>query len=256
MKLEMYKPKVSIITVVFNCEQTIEATIKSVISQTYDNIEYIIIDGNSNDNTLMIINKYRSFVNKIVSEKDNGIYDAMNKGISFATGDLIGTLNADDRLHSNKSIEHIIKSYMPNQKDYIVHGNINMMFNDGSFITRLPKCKKIDLEIKGMRLYHPTFYVHKSIYEKIKYSTKYKIASDFMFTLKCFQKKVNFIHVNKVIVDFATEGISSNNNISLLIEGIKIRHELGVKYYKILISTIYRSTLFSLSYFKNFLKTL
>ena len=256
MKLEIYKPKVSIITVVYNCEKTIETTINSVLNQTYDNIEYIIIDGKSNDNTLAIINKYKSFINKIISEKDSGIYDAMNKGISYATGDLIGTLNADDKLHSKNSIEHILKLYKPKEKNYIIHGNINMIFNDGSFITRIPKCKKIDLEIKGMRLNHPTFYVHNSVYKQINYSTKYKVTSDFMFTLECFQKKVNFLYVNKVIVDFATEGISSKNKINLLVEGIKIRNELGLNYFKILISTIYRSTLFTLSFLKNRLKKL
>lgn len=255
-KLEIDKPKVSIITVVYNCEKTIETTIESVLSQTYNNIEYIIVDGKSNDNTLAKIYKYRSYITKIISEKDSGIYDAMNKGISYATGDLIGTLNADDRLHSKSSVEQIVELYRPKEKNYIIHGNINMMFKDGSFITRIPKCRKIDLEIKGMRLNHPTFYVHNSIYKETKYSAKYKVASDFMFTLECFQKNVDFLYLNEVIVDFSTEGISSKNKVNLLVEGIKIRRELGLNYVIICISTIFRSALFTLGFLKNRLNRL
>lgn len=255
-KLEIGKPKVSIITVVYNCEKTIETTIESVLGQTYSNIEYIVVDGKSNDNTLEKVYKYSSFITKIISEKDGGIYDAMNKGISYASGDLIGTLNADDKLHSKSSVEQIVDLYRPNDENYIIHGNINMMFRDGSFITRIPKFRKIDLEIKGMRLNHPTFYVHSSIYKNIKYSTKYKVASDFMFTLECFQKNVEFLYLNEVIVDFSTEGISSKNKLNLLVEGIKIRKELGVNYFIICISTLFRSAIFMLGFLKNYLNRL
>ena len=93
--------KLSIITICFNSFSTIEATIKSVLSQNYENLEYIIIDGNSTDNTLEIIHKYRNRISKIISEKDNGIYDAMNKGVCLASGDVIGILNSDDFYEDN-----------------------------------------------------------------------------------------------------------------------------------------------------------
>ena len=100
-------PKTSIITVCYNSVKTIEDTIQSVISQTYSNIEYIIIDGKSSDNTLDIVNKYKTHIAKIVSEQDNGLYDAINKGIDLATGEIIAILNSDDIYEDNLVIENI-----------------------------------------------------------------------------------------------------------------------------------------------------
>ena len=111
--------KISIITVCYNGGKTIEKTIQSVLSQTYENIEYIIIDGMSKDNTLEIINRYRHKISKLVSEKDNGMYDALNKGISLASGDIVGILNADDVFASN-NILALINPLSGNQFEQIM----------------------------------------------------------------------------------------------------------------------------------------
>ena len=122
--------KVSIITVCYNSSATLEKTIFSVADQTYKNIEYIIVDGKSNDKTLQIIQKHQNFVSKWISESDRGLYDAMNKGISLATGDIIGILNSDDTFHSNRVIEEVVKFHIQNDieasfGDIIQHDNQN-----------------------------------------------------------------------------------------------------------------------------------
>ncbi|MFT4304483.1 MAG: glycosyltransferase, partial [Candidatus Woesearchaeota archaeon] len=114
--------KISIITVCYNSSNTIEKTIKSVINQKNKNFEYIIIDGESSDDTLKIINKYKKFINKIISEKDNGIFEAMNKGIDFAKGDIIYFLNSDDFLLNNNIINKIQKIFEKNQLDAVFGG--------------------------------------------------------------------------------------------------------------------------------------
>ena len=111
--------KVSIITIAYNADNSIEDTIKSVLSQSYNNIEYIIIDGNSSDNTLDICKKYSSKISKIVSEKDKGIYDAMNKGIAIATGDVIGILNADDFYLNDAIVESIVNKFKNTSADAV-----------------------------------------------------------------------------------------------------------------------------------------
>ena len=115
--------KVSIITVCFNSQETIKETIESVISQTYKNIEYIVIDGKSNDGTCSIINQFNTSISKFVSEKDNGIYDALNKGIRMSTGDIVGFLHADDVFDNKTVIEKVVKSFDINID--ILYGDIN-----------------------------------------------------------------------------------------------------------------------------------
>ena len=114
--------KISIITVCFNSQETIKDTIESVINQSYSNIEYLIIDGKSSDNTLEIINQYKRHINFFISEKDKGIYDAINKGILNATGDIIGLLHADDIFDNNQVIEHVVQGFDLNKE--ILYGDI------------------------------------------------------------------------------------------------------------------------------------
>ena len=116
--------KVSVITVCYNAEQHIEQAIQSVFSQTYKNIEYLIIDGKSTDGTLSIVNKYRARIDKIISEKDNGIYDAMNKGIQNASGDVMFFLNSDDRFYNYSIVETFVNKFSQDDKIGIVYGKV------------------------------------------------------------------------------------------------------------------------------------
>ncbi len=131
------KPLVSIITVCLNSEKTIEQTIQSVINQTYPNIEYIIIDGKSTDRTLEIIDKYKGKISILVSESDEGIYDAMNKGLKLATGELIGIINSDDWYESD-AVETIVNSFLADRNVQVIYGNMDVYDQDKFIRTIYP----------------------------------------------------------------------------------------------------------------------
>lgn len=182
----MYQQKISIITVCYNSASTIEDTILSVIKQTYRNIEYIIIDGLSKDNTIDIVNKYKNNISKIISEKDNGLYDAMNKGINMATGDIIGILNSDDIFCDEYSVEKVMNVFNNNSKLDSVYGDIYYVSQtDTDKIVRRWKTGEQRKFITGWHPAHPTFYVKKSIYDKLGgFTLSYKLASDFEIMLR------------------------------------------------------------------------
>lgn len=174
--------KVSVITVVYNGEKTIADTLKSVQRQNYPNIEHIVIDGASTDQTMPIINSCKQRVSVLVSEPDNGIYDAMNKGLALATGDIIGFLNADD-FYANDSVVSTIVEYFAN--DDFLHGTYaDLVYVDPEKVERIIRYWRSGEFIHGSFAHawvpaHPTFYVRRSVYEKHGYfDLDYKIAAD------------------------------------------------------------------------------
>ncbi len=186
--------KVSIITVCYNSASTIEDTILSVANQTHQNIEYIIVDGNSKDATVEIIKKHSATVTKWISEKDKGIYDAMNKGLEMASGDIIGILNADDVFANNEVIKNIV--------NYFTHEKIDALYADLKYVQRDDITKVIRFwksgEYREGKFYngwmppHPTLYLRKSIYQKYgNYRTDMPSAADYELMLR-------MIHVNKI----------------------------------------------------------
>ena len=205
----MSNPLVSIITVTYNAEKYVEQTIKSVAAQSYKNIEYIIIDGLSTDGTADIIQRYRQHITHFVSESDNGIYDAMNKGLQKATGELTGIINASDFYEPN-AVEAVVSAYLQNRDAGIFYGNINMLNENGSFFKLKKPITNLENLSKGMSLYHPALFAAKSVYEKYGlYDLQYKIASDFDFTIRCYLAGVKFIYIDSVISNFRKGGISS-----------------------------------------------
>lgn len=194
----MNKPKFSIITVCFNSEKTIEDTLLSVISQTYSNIEYIVIDGKSTDETLAIINKYKDNIATIVSEKDNGFYDAINTGINYATGEYVAILNSDDFYLSTTVIEDIVNLFIKSNAD-AVYGDLQYVDRfDTNTITRnwISKNYVEGMFYKGWMPPHPAFFVKKSCYDKFgKFNLQLKSAADYELMLR-------FIHVNKIKVAY------------------------------------------------------
>jgi glycosyltransferase involved in cell wall biosynthesis len=208
--------KVSIITVCFNSEKTIEDTIRSVQSQTYPNIEYIVIDGNSKDGTNEIVAKYKDVVTVHVSESDNGLYDAMNKGIQLATGDIIGVLNSDDILASDNTMQTLVKTIGNNDG---VYGDVGF-YAEHSFSDKKrhysSKGFTKDKFSRGMMPAHPSFYVRKECYEKAGlYRTDFKIASDFDMVLRIFSlPNTSFTYLKEEIVKMRLGGVSTSGFMS------------------------------------------
>jgi glycosyltransferase involved in cell wall biosynthesis len=216
--------KVSIITVCFNSASTIKKTILSVLSQTYLNIEFIIIDGNSKDNTLEIIKTHEDEISILISEPDKGLYDAMNKGISVATGNLIGILNSDDIFHSDTVIEDIVNFHKINDIDASV-GNI-AQHKETRKIIRFYSSKNwnpVKLKI-GFMPPHPSIFFKRELFDKFgNYHLGFKIGADYELITRFFLKnKVNWKYSNITTTSMLVGGISSSgtSSYSLITEEI------------------------------------
>ena len=203
--------KVSIITISFNAMFTIEKTLLSVANQSYENIEHIIVDGNSKDNTIEICNSF-SHVSKITSEPDKGVYDAFNKGLKLATGDVVGFLNADDVFFSEDSVKEIASAFIKNNTE-IVYGNLDYVNENGKVIRNwISKPYKKGLEKKAWMPAHPSFYCKKEVYDRLGgYNDSFKIAGDFELCLRFLEvNKVSSYYLNKKLVKMLVGGISNS----------------------------------------------
>ena len=200
-------PKLSIITVTYNSEKYLEQTILSIINQKYPNLEYIIIDGDSSDNTIEIIKKYEDSITYWVSERDNGIYDAINKGILVSTGKFIGIINSDDWYEENAF--NLILDNILNENSEIIHGVLRLWDNEN--IIGLQGYTSNFLE-NGM-ISHPTCFINRDLYINISlYDTQYRIAADYDFMLKCYlTNKIKFSYQENIIANFRLSGISNND---------------------------------------------
>jgi glycosyltransferase len=208
--------KVSIITVCYNAESTIEFALQSVLNQDYKDIEYIVIDGVSSDMTLSIIKKYEGKIAKIVSEKDNGMYYALNKGIELATGDVVGLLHADDFYASNKIISRIVTEFQSKNIDavygdlqYVFKEDINKVFRNWNSNPYNPS-----LFLKGWMPPHPTFFVKRKCYKDFgKFNTTFSISADYELMLRFLYKhNIKATYIPEVIVKMRVGGVS---NISI-----------------------------------------
>ena len=208
--------KVSIITITFNSAETIEDTIQSVLSQDYPNIEYILVDGASKDGTLEIIERYRNSISTVISERDNGIYDAMNKGVALATGDVIGILNSDDFYADATVISDIVRTMQLAGSDACYADLVYVDRNDTNRIIR--SWKSGDYRqgqfLRGWMPPHPTFFVKRSIYETHgTYSLELSSAADYELMLRFIHKHaISLSYLPRVITKMRTGGQS---NVSL-----------------------------------------
>lgn len=199
-------PSVSIITVVYNGEKFIEGTILSVLKQTYANIEYIIIDGGSTDGTLDIIKKYEDKINYWISEKDNGIYEAMNKGLEVATGDYIAILNADD-YYIPDAIALSIEKLMETKSDYCF-ANVEYVDN-GAIIKPIYPLEK-NYIYQEMPYPHVSAVISASVYRDVGlFDTAFKIAGDHDMALRIHLKGYKAAYINEVVAKLEAGGISS-----------------------------------------------
>lgn len=184
--------KISIITVVFNNEKTIANAIESVLSQSYTDVEYIIIDGKSTDGTLEIIKKYGTSITKFISESDKGLYDAMNKGVGFATGDIIGILNSDDLYNDIDVLKEVCTEFKNNSKLNILYGDLVYVNpEDTTKVVRNWRSKQYYRNFfeHGNVPPHPALFVRNQVYKDCGlFNLQYKLAADYEFMLRIFKK--------------------------------------------------------------------
>lgn len=230
--------KITIITVCYNASSTIGETIKSVINQSYKNLEYIIIDGESTDGTKEIIENYKKIFPIIyISEKDNGIYDAMNKGLDLATGDYLNFMNADDYFFNNTVVEEVVP-FLNKQYD-IVYGNMEVRYKNFKFIKNEPEPKYLWMG----PINHQSSFIKTSTMKKYKYNISNKIVADFEFFLTVYYNSGKLLKINKTIASFSNDGISQKNDKQVIIDCYSVLKKFDnsfiVKiYYKILMIKI------------------
>ena len=214
-----YQPLVSIVTIVYNGEKHLEQTIKSVLNQTYSKIEYIIIDGGSTDKSPEIIKKHSNSIAYWISEKDNGVSDAFNKGISKASGDIIGLINADD-WYEETAVEKVINTIEDND---VAYGNLRYWKNE-----------RKDMIVEGSHIYlnremtlnHPTVFIKSYCYKKLGgFNKDYKYAMDYELLVRLLVNNCSFIHIPFTIANMRWEGISDKQWRNACLEVLLIKNK-------------------------------
>jgi len=218
--------KISIITVCYNSAKTIEATIESVAAQSYKNVEHIIVDGGSIDGTLEVIRGWNKHAIRLISEPDFGIYDAMNKGIRLATGDIVGILNSNDVYYDGNVLEDVFKVMSDTSIDacyadliYVAEDNINdiirywesCVFKKGLFKT-------------GWAPPHPTFFVRRQLYEKYGlFDLNYPLAADFELMARLLAKhEVSSVYIPKIFIKMRLGGVTNKSVVNVIRQNIEI----------------------------------
>lgn len=214
------KPLITVITVVFNGEKYLEETIKSVINQTYDNVEYIIVDGGSTDGTLDIIQRYQGRIDYWVSEPDNGISDAFNKGITISSGEIIGIINSDD-WYERDALERVVEQINKTNSD-IVHGNLQ--FWDNNQRSELFSANDVYL-CRDMTINHPTVFAKRRVYEKIGlFRADFSYAMDYEWLLRAKVNSLSFSYIDECIANMRTAGLSDKNWIQAQYEVMRAKN--------------------------------
>lgn len=216
-----FQPKISVITVVYNAAALLESTIKSVLAQTYSNIEYILIDGGSIDGTMEIIKKYHKQIALTLSEKDNGIYDAMNKGLKKASGDFVLFLNAGDELFSNDTIEKIFSG---SEDADVYYGNTAIVNKSGIVVgdRRLSPPEKLNWKSLrfGMCVSHQSFIARRLLCDF--YNTDYKVSADIDWVINVLKQSEKTVNTRLYISKFLEGGVSNKRRKEALLERFKI----------------------------------
>lgn len=192
---------VSIITVVYNAQNVLERTIKSVISQTYKDYEYIIIDGKSSDGTKDIISKYKDYVNILISEEDHGVYDAMNKGIRLCSGNWLVFMNAGDTFHNESTLNDIFNTDYSNYD--VIYGDVMCCYKKNSVIL---KAKHYDYLKYRMPFVHQSSYVRADLAKSIMFDLNYKYSADYYMFHKIYKLNKHFYYIPKVLSNYYPEG--------------------------------------------------
>lgn len=217
-------PKFSVITVCYNAEATIEDTIQSVISQTYHHVEYIIVDGASKDRTMDIVNRYREHIAIVVSERDKGLYDAMNKGIGLATGDYLCFLNAGDSFHEDDTLQQMVHSIHTPQLPDVLYGETELVDHEGHFLRmrRLSAPEVLTWKSfrQGMLVCHQAFFPRRDLV--MPYDLRYRFSADFDWCIKIMRKSKVLHNTHLTLIDYLAEGMTTRNHKASLKERFRI----------------------------------
>lgn len=232
-------PKFSVITVTYNAAKTLEDTIQSVITQTYHHVEYIIVDGASKDNTLAIVEKYRDRISHVTSEPDKGLYDAMNKGISLATGDYLCFLNAGDSFHEDDTLQMMVHSICGDELPDVLYGETALVDAQRHFLRmrRLaaPEVLTWKSFSQGMRVCHQAFFPRRTLAEP--YNLKYRFSSDFDWCIRLMKKARTLHNTRLTLIDYLEEGMTTQNRKASL----KERFRIMAKHYGLLSTTAHHA---------------
>lgn len=254
--------KVSIITATYNSAATVLDTVKSVLSQNYSDIEYIIIDGNSKDGTMELLQPYLSRISRVVSEPDKGIYDAMNKGMALATGDIIGILNSDDFFTSDDVVESLVKEFGADSELQAVYGDVHFVqdpyldvcvryYSSAIFSPRMFRF--------GFMPAHPSFYMRRECFLKYGgYDLKYKIAADYEYLVRLiYRNQIKIKYLKKDFVTMRVGGVSTRNLKNRLVisrEDVKACLQNGLYTNLFLVCFKYVYKVFEFRWWTNFWK--
>lgn len=231
--------KISIITVCYNSSKTIEDTLKSVCNQSYGDIEYIVVDGASTDNTSEILSKYDHIISKKISEKDKGLYDAMNKGLGLCTGDYVGIINSDDTFYDENVISNIVMYLKLNKGLEACTGNIIQHNEDGKTVRVYDSSSWEPERLKiGFMPPHPSIFFKRSLFEAYgNYQIDFKIAADYELITRFFLKnEIKWSYSNITTTAMLTGGVSSSGMESYKMvtkEIFKALDRNGLKYSKL-----------------------
>ena len=247
-----FLPLVTIITVVYNNELYLEEAINSVINQTYPNLEYIIIDGGSTDQTLDIIRRYEDKIDYWISENDRGLYDAMNKGIALATGEIIGILNSDDLYYETTTVANIIKEYQTLQQPCVMYGSLYKFaeqyqtesFHRGDLSDRA-------FATASILINHPTCFVHQALYQEFGgFNPEYEVGADRELMMRFHRQDAIFLNLDRAIAKFRLGGTTSNQSLGSILNREIIQEYKLLRTYDldkmIIARVLFRKTLQSL----------
>lgn len=219
----------SVITVTYNAEKTLERTLESVQEQSYSHIEHIVVDGKSKDGTLSLIQQYENPKLKWVSEPDKGLYDAMNKAVETTSGDYLCFLNAGDTFFSSETVEKMMNSFDATSSPDILYGETAIVDNDGKFLhmRRLSAPESLSWKSfkQGMLVCHQAFIVKRSLFEP--YDLFYRYSSDFDWTVRMMKKSKSIHNTHLTLINYLNEGITTANRKASL----KERYRIMAKYY-------------------------
>lgn len=223
------QPVVSIVTVVYNGAATLERTIRSVLSQDYPNIEYIIVDGGSSDGTLELIRRYDDRLAYWLSERDKGIYDAMNKGVALCTGEWVALINADD-WYEPDAVRRAVEAARNKPAVNIVHGDIWIHYPNGHRKVKRAKLSGFLLRYWEMVLNHPSFFVRRSYYAGRPFDAGLRVSGDHKWTVQAWiDSRSQFLYLPVTLANFTAGGASMRVPLKkVLAEGRRVSHDIGL----------------------------